>query len=239
MRQILLDTETTGLSAKDGHRIIEVAAVEMINRKLTGNHYHQYICPQRPIDQGAVDVHGLTEAFLSDKPLFSHISTSLFEFIQGAELIIHNAPFDISFLDYEFQKITTEFSIRTHCGVIDTLTLARKKHPGVPNNLDALCRRYEIDNSNRQLHGALLDANLLAAVYLAMTGGQTSLFGEASAISTAKQVNMVASLEPVKTFNLKVIAANTEELNLHTGQLAKICEANAGNCLWAQMEAES
>ena len=174
-RQIILDTETTGLDAALGHRILEVAAVELVDRRLTGNHLHRYINPQRPSDEGALQVHGLTEEFLRDKPKFGEIAPELLDFINGAELVIHNASFDLSFLDNEFGLLKLK-RVKEYCpSVVDTLALARELHPGKRNNLDALCDRYQIDNSKRTLHGALLDANLLAEVYLAMTRGQDSL----------------------------------------------------------------
>ncbi|HAB56041.1 MAG TPA: DNA polymerase III subunit epsilon, partial [Cellvibrionales bacterium] len=170
-RQIVLDTETTGLEPSQGHRIIEIGCVELVNRRLTGKHYHQYIQPEREIDQGALEVHGISNEFLSDKPLFANVMEAFLDFIDGAELIIHNAPFDIGFIDHELKlagsKVKKTSSI---CGVIDSLVLARKKHPGQKNNLDALCKRYAVDNAKRELHGALLDAEILADVYLMMTG---------------------------------------------------------------------
>ncbi|KFZ28838.1 DNA polymerase III subunit epsilon [Pseudidiomarina atlantica] len=176
MRQIVLDTETTGLDPAQGHRIIEIGAVELIGRKLTGNTFHVYINPQRVVEQGAIDVHGITNEFLQDKPVFSQIADEFLEFIKGGELVIHNAPFDVGFIDHEFRLLRNGFGqTRDYCAVLDTLMLAREMRPGQKNNLDALCRAYGIDNSNRTFHGALLDAELLADVYLAMTGGQTKL----------------------------------------------------------------
>ncbi|TVP54868.1 MAG: DNA polymerase III subunit epsilon [Halomonadaceae bacterium] len=176
MRQIVLDTETTGLEPEQGHRIIEIGCVELNDRELTGRHYHVYVNPQREVDDGAVEVHGITNEFLADKPLFADIAQEFLEFIRGADLVIHNAPFDVGFMDHEFARLGKDFP-RTGdvCTVTDSLKLARKKHPGQKNNLDVLCRRYGIDNSKRELHGALLDADILALVYLAMTGGQTAL----------------------------------------------------------------
>jgi DNA polymerase III subunit epsilon len=176
IRQVILDTETTGLETSRGHRIIEIGCVEVINRRITNNHFHQYIQPDREIDAGAFDVHGISSEFLSDKPKFSEISKEFIEYIDGAELVIHNAPFDIGFIDSEFSRLNPAGPVTEQiCGVLDTLVLARQKHPGQKNNLDALCRRYMIDNSQRSLHGALLDARILADVYLVMTGGQGSL----------------------------------------------------------------
>ena len=177
MRQIVLDTETTGLEVSQGHRIIEIGCVELVNRKLTGNHYHQYINPQREIDQGAIEVHGITNDFLADKPAFAGNRGEFLEFVRGAELVIHNAPFDLGFLNSELQRLPASVAdvLKDLCTVTDTLVMARAKHPGQRNSLDALCQRYQVDNSQRDLHGALLDAEILADVYLAMTGGQTAL----------------------------------------------------------------
>jgi len=173
MRQVVLDTETTGIG--DGHRIIEIGCVELVNRKLTGRHYHQYINPQRLVDPEAMEVHGITDEFLEDKPLFEHVASDFLEFIKGAQLVIHNAPFDVGFMDMEFSRLRGFPKTRDVCSVLDTLVLAREMHPGQRNSLDALCRRYGIDNSHRELHGALLDSEILADVYLFMTGGQTAL----------------------------------------------------------------
>ena len=175
MRQVVLDTETTGLEVCQGHRIIEIGCVEIVDRKLTGRHYHQYIKPERAIDQGALEVHGITEEFLADKPVFSRVADEFMDFIRGAELIIHNAPFDVGFIDAELKLIDADARlVASECKITDSLQLARAKHPGQRNNLDALCQRYAVDNSNRTLHGALLDAEILADVYLPMTGGQTT-----------------------------------------------------------------
>ena len=176
MRQVVLDTETTGLETSKGHRIIEIGCVELIDRRITDKHWHFYINPEREIDAGAFAVHGISNESLQDKPLFSDLAQDFVDYIKGAELIIHNAIFDVGFLDNEFAKLDGEITrINSICGVLDTLVMARQKHPGQKNNLDALCRRYYIDNSQRSLHGALLDARILADVYLAMTGGQTAL----------------------------------------------------------------
>lgn len=177
MRQVVLDTETTGIG--DGHRIIEIGCVELVNRKLTGRHYHQYINPQRLVDPEAMEVHGITDEFLADKPVYSQIVDDFMAFINGAQLVIHNAPFDVGFMDMEFGLLNGYPKTADICSVLDTLVLAREKHPGQRNSLDALCRRYGIDNSHRELHGALLDSEILADVYLFMTGGQTALTLEA------------------------------------------------------------
>ena len=176
MRQIVLDTETTGLEVSQGHRIIEIGCIELVNRRVTGNHWHYYVNPDRAVDSGAYEVHGISSEFLQDKPRFSELAEEFHSYIAGAELVIHNAPFDVGFLSNEFALLESPLApLEESCGILDTLLLARQKHPGQKNNLDALCKRYGIDNSNRSLHGALLDARILADVYLAMTGGQTSL----------------------------------------------------------------
>jgi DNA polymerase-3 subunit epsilon len=237
VRQIVLDTETTGLEASQGHRIIEIGCVELINRKLTGNHYHQYINPQREIDQGAIEVHGITNEQLQDKPLFAQIAQDFIEFVAGAELIIHNAPFDLGFLNAELQRLPQEQAqMEALCGVIDTLVMARAKHPGQRNNLDALCQRYDVDNSQRDLHGALLDAEILADVYLAMTGGQTMFqLSDASANSgdggtSDKQIRRLAA----DRAPLPVIRASAEELAAHEAQLDAI-KAGSGKVLWRSL----
>jgi len=239
MRQIILDTETTGLSATEGHQILEIAGIELINRRPTGRRYHQYIKPTRAIDAGAAAVHGLTNAFLADKPLFPAIAEELLAFLIDAELVIHNAPFDISFINAEFSRAGAHFKpIATHCKVLDTLVLARKKHPGQQNSLDALCRRYKVDNSNRELHGALLDADLLMQVYLAMTGGQTTLFGpeiqaEApkNSVSNSPVTTITTATANNQAFNLKVIYADAEECDAHEARLEAIRKVS-GECLW-------
>ena len=217
MRQIVLDTETTGLEVAQGHRIIEIGCVELVNRKLTGNHYHQYINPHRAIDQGALEVHGITSEFLAGKPAFESISAAFMEFVQGAELIIHNAPFDLGFLDSELQRLSpSRGSVVDRCTVIDTLVMARSKHPGQRNSLDALCQRYEVDNSQRDLHGALLDAEILADVYLAITGGQTAL----QLSGSGNDQNGQSRMEPIVRLSgnresLLVIKATPTELTAH------------------------
>lgn len=237
MRQIILDTETTGLEPKEGHRIIEIGCVEMVNRRLTGRHFHQYINPERQIDANAIAVHGLTNEFLSDKPLFKDIVKEFLDFVRGAELIIHNAAFDTSFINHEFRLHDAQLGdIETYCPIIDTLLLARQLHPGQKNNLDALCKRYDIDNSHRELHGALLDAEILALVYLAMTGGQGSLFsGEEQ---QAETVTMLIQQPRERTIRsrLKVIKATAEEASAHQQRLAAIARSAEGNCIWLQLE---
>lgn len=235
MRQIVLDTETTGLDALQGHRVIEIGCVELIDRRLTGRHFHRYINPGRAVDEGAVEVHGLTDAFLADKPPFSQIADEFLDFVRGAELIIHNAPFDLAFLDAELALLGDGYGCMSdHCTHVDTLALARARHPGQRNSLDALCKRYFVDNSQRELHGALLDAEILADVYLHMTGGQTTLElgGEAAlpgqAGDAGSQIVRLASARP----RLRVIAASEEELAVHRSCLEDIGKASGGRCLW-------
>lgn len=231
MRQIVLDTETTGLSTAEGHRIIEIGCVEMINRRLTGNHFHYYINPQREIDSGAINVHGLTSEFLADKPLFKDLVEELLEYIAGAELIIHNADFDVGFLNHEFSLCGKNQKIFDYCAVVDTLKIARQKHPGQRNSLDALCKRYGIDNSGRTLHGALLDAELLADVFLAMTGGQVSLFVDERNQAIQQQVTAMRPIEK-RDLSLTVITANDEEIKAHQSFIETIKKQAAGKCLW-------
>lgn len=231
MRQIVLDTETTGIDPKEGHRIIEIGCVEVVNRRLTGNHFHAYINPGRHIEQEAIEVHGITNEFLSDKPVFSTVANDFIEFIKGAQLVIHNAPFDVGFMDHEFGMEPSTKGVVTNqiCDVLDTLVLARKMHPGQKNNLDALCKRYGIDNSHRTLHGALLDAEILADVYLLMTGGQTKL---SLASNGSSDADSTAVRRIKRTGNkLKVIKATADELAQHEARLDIVQDAG-GNCLW-------
>jgi DNA polymerase-3 subunit epsilon len=230
MRKIALDTETTGLDPRQGHRIIELAAIELDGRKVSLRRFHRYLNPEREIDAGAVAIHGLTYERLQDEPRFSDIVAGFLEFIAGAELIIHNAPFDVGFLNHELELLGLPPLQNT---VTDTLKLAREMHPGKKNSLDALCSRYEIDNAHRSLHGALLDTELLAEVYFAMTRGQKSLLGEDDA-SPARQPAVLSTdaARPV----LRVLQAGAEELAEHTQQLADIDKASKGNCLWLQLE---
>ncbi|MBI4191419.1 MAG: DNA polymerase III subunit epsilon [Betaproteobacteria bacterium] len=235
MRQIILDTETTGLDPNLGHRVIELAAVELVDRRLTGNHFHRYINPGRASDEGALQVHGLTEEFLRDKPAFREIINELLDFVNGAELVIHNAPFDTAFLNRELDLLDLK-PIAEYClNIVDTLQLARDLHPGKKNSLDALCERYQIDNSTRTLHGALLDANLLAEVYLAMTRGQDSLIMD---IEPAPQVAAAAATRRAAgKVELIVIPASAEELVEHEQQLADIDKESGGACVWRKLEA--
>jgi len=235
MRQIVLDTETTGLEPSQGHRVIEIGCVELVNRRLTGNHYHQYLQPDREIDPGAVDVHGITNEFLADKPRFADVMDDFLAFVSGAELVIHNAPFDVGFLNHELRLAAYGKTIADLCGVIDTLMLARKLHSGQKNNLDALCRRYGIDNSQREKHGALLDAEILADVYLTMTGGQASLSlgaSEGPAVRTEVTPQRLDTNRPP----LKVLRADAEELAAHTERLAAIDKASDGRCIWPKLD---
>ncbi|NJA04792.1 DNA polymerase III subunit epsilon [Methylococcaceae bacterium WWC4] len=228
-RQIVLDTETTGINPKEGHKIIEIGCVELINRRLTRNHFHVYLNPDREIDAGAIEVHGITNEFLRDKPRFADVVEDFMAFTAGAELIIHNAPFDVGFLNHELSLLPGKTrSIESNSSVFDTLTFARKKHPGARASLDALCKRYGIDNSHRELHGALLDAEILADVYLLMTGGQFSLLEDAETDGGGEQaiVRLSADRPP-----LKIIACNDEEQTAHEQRLAKIAKVS-GNCLW-------
>lgn len=235
MRQIVLDTETTGLDPSQGHKIIEIGCVELFNRRLTGRHYHQYINPEREIDAGALAVHGISNAMLDDKPVFARIADAFLEFVGDAELVIHNAAFDIGFIDHELNAWRSGFgSITKRCNVVDTLLMARNKHPGQKNNLDALCKRYGVDNSQRDLHGALLDAEILADVYLLMTGGQTALSlggnqnkGDGSSDHQSEIRRLPPNRKP-----LPVIAATDEELVRHQEKLAAITKASGGACVW-------
>ena len=234
MRQIVLDTETTGLDPKDGHRIIEIGCVELINRRLTENRFHQYIQPAREIDPGAMQVHGITNEFLKDKPLFEGIASDFVEYIRGAELIIHNAPFDVGFMNAELQRLGKKWgTVEDLCTITDTLKLARKKHPGQRNTLDALCKRYEVDNSQRDLHGALLDAELLSDVYLAMSGGQASLMldgqSEAAEASGATINKKIPKKDQVK---LTIVKATKAELKAHEERLEAIGKTSEGKCVW-------
>ncbi|MCB5160603.1 DNA polymerase III subunit epsilon [Marinomonas algarum] len=233
MRQVILDTETTGIDPKQGHRIIEIGCVEMIGRKLTNRHFHVYINPDREVEEEAFRVHGISNEFLADKPRFQQIAQEFFDFIKGAELIIHNAPFDIGFMDHEFARLGGYPKTAEVCGVFDSLVYARKKHPGQKNNLDILCKRYGIDNSHRELHGALLDAEILADVYLLMTGGQTSLGLANNGSDEAKQEG---EAEAIRRFSsdrpmLKVIRASQDELKIHEERLDLI-DKKSGQSLW-------
>ncbi len=232
MRQVMLDTETTGLEWRQGERVIEIACVEMISRKLTGRHFHCYLNPERAIGAGAQAVHGLTNEFLADKPKFAAIADELLEFVCDAELIIHNAPFDVGFLDNELTLIGKE-PLKTGCeSITDTLKMARELRPGKKNNLDALCSEFGVDNSNRQLHGALLDAELLAEVYLAMTRGQESLMMDLE-MGAAE----IAALNMGERPAIRVLAATTDELADHERVLTEIDKESKGKTLWRTLAA--
>lgn len=236
-RQVVLDTETTGLDPQLGHRIIEIGCVELVNRKLTGNVFHQYINPEREIDQGAIEVHGITNESLVDKPKFQDVAEDFLEYVKGAELIIHNAPFDVGFINHEFKQLKG-FSggvIESYCAVIDTLKMARKMHPGQKNDLDSLCRRYSVDNTQRTLHGALLDAEILADVYLLMTGGQTGLFEEGRSGDQANAAEQIRRLSSDRS-PLPVILPTAEELAAHQQWVDDLDSAGEGDSLWAQIE---
>jgi len=233
-RLVVLDTETTGLNPQEGHRIIEIGCVELINRRLTGNRFHVYINPNRIIDAGAIEVHGITNEFLDDKPHFNDIAEDFIGFITGAELVIHNAPFDVGFINHEFSRLANVQEVSSYSKVFDTLTYARKKHPGQRNSLDALCKRYGIDNSHRDLHGALLDAEILAEVFLLMTGGQASLLEDSqqkpeNTKTDVKKQQLIVSNRPT----LKVIHCNEDERNAHQQRLEAI-EKSSGGCIWSR-----
>jgi DNA polymerase III subunit epsilon len=232
VRQIVLDTETTGLETSEGHRIIEIGCVEIIERRCTGRVLHYYLNPQRESDQAALDVHGLSSEFLADKPLFAAIADDFLRFIDGAELVIHNAPFDVGFLNHELRLLGGQSgSITDRCRVLDSLVLARQMYPGQRVSLDALCRRFGVDNSNRELHGALLDARLLAEVYLAMTGGQVGLSLEGENSSGGSAAEAIRRL-PAGRSALAVIQAGAEELARHEARLDKLDRAAEGGSLW-------
>jgi len=235
VRQIVLDTETTGLEPDMGHRVIEIGAVELVNRKLTGRHFHKYINPERSIDDGALEVHGITREFLADKPVFEDVVGELIDFIKGGDLIIHNAPFDVSFLNYEFNLLQSRPApVESICTITDSLAVARHKHPGQKNNLDALCRRYAVDNSQRQLHGALLDAEILADVYLLMTGGQTLLFSQAGDEVGGSRGAIAAGARDAD-IDLKIVLADVAELAEHEAYLDFLNERNSAPPVWRSL----
>lgn len=237
MRQIVLDTETTGIEPKEGHRIIEIGCVELINRKLTGNHFHVYINPEREVEEEAFQVHGISNEFLADKPVFNQIIDNFLKFIGDSELIIHNAAFDMGFLNHELNLAKRgPRPLESQCKVIDTLLMARDKHPRQKNNLDALCKRYDIDNSKRELHGALLDAEILALVYLAMTGGQFDMFsldeGEVSKAELQRTVSNPLQKVMVRQENLIVLTPSQAEMAAHEKFMATIIEQSGLDNLW-------
>ncbi len=231
LRQIVLDTETTGLSPEEGHRIIEIGCIEITNRKITRNRFHVYLNPDREIDSGAIEVHGISNEFLAGKPRFTDVADDFFSFVTGSVLVIHNAPFDIGFINHEISLSNRNASIANYCTVIDTLTLAKKKHPGQRNSLDALCKRYGINNSHRQLHGALLDAEILAEVYLTMTGGQTSILEEEHGFvrrNDPEQIRLAFADRP----KLKIVHPDESEMESHRKYLELVNLESGGNCLW-------
>ncbi|PCJ37681.1 MAG: DNA polymerase III subunit epsilon [Cellvibrionales bacterium] len=234
MRQVVLDTETTGLEVALDHRIIEIGCVEIVNRKFTGRHFHRYINPQREIDAGAMEVHGISNEDLSDKPLFAQVAKEFIDFVSGAELVIHNAPFDVGFLNAELDKLGAEYQpLESYSGILDSLSMARQMHPGQRNSLDALCKRYGVDNSQRTLHGALLDAEILADVYLLMTGGQVDLMlagdnTDSEQDETAFAIRRIsAQRQP-----LKIIRANNDEFAEHQKKLEQISKSSGQPISW-------
>jgi len=232
MRQIVLDVETTGLEAGAGHRIIEIGCVELLNRRQTGQRFHRYLNPEREIDAGALAVHGIELARLLQAPKFADIAAELLAFIGGAELIIHNAPFDVGFIDAELARLPGETRTVAHlCRVLDTLALARSLHPGQRNSLDALCKRYSVDNARRELHGALLDAGILVDVYLAMTGGQSALALDVSAVMRTEQID-VSGPARVAGIQLAIPQPSLDELRQHEAMLELIQKASAGKAIW-------
>ncbi len=242
MRQIVLDTETTGLDTSQGHRIIEIGCLELVNRRKTGRTFHHYLQPDREVDPGAMEVHGITNEFLQDKPRFADLVDEFLEFIRGADLVIHNAPFDVGFIDYEFRLLQRDMpAVADICTVTDTLVMARSMYPGQRNSLDALCRRHDVDNGHRELHGALLDAEILADVYLAMTGGQTalSLGGEddedLGGAAVARGPRRVATDRP----QLRVVQPTTAEEEAHQAWLERLDKAAGGPCVWRRLEEQS
>lgn len=235
-RQIVLDTETTGLEYRQGHRIIEIGCVELINRKLTGNNYHVYLNPEREIDPGAIEIHGITNEFLQDKPVFQDVYSQVLDYLRGAELIIHNAAFDVGFLDSELDRADPQCAhIEQLCSVYDTLLQARKMFPGQRNDLDSLCKRYEINNSHRELHGALLDAEILADVYLCMTGGQTTLSLDAN---TNNELDGQLNSKKIDftVLSLPLVNPSEQEMENHVEWIAHLNEAVDGQCVWSKTD---
>jgi DNA polymerase III subunit epsilon len=235
MRQIILDTETTGLNYNQGDRVIEIGCVEMVNRRLTKRHFHRYINPEREVGAGAQAIHGITDEFLADKPVFAAIAVEFLEFVKDAELIIHNAQFDVGFLDHEFKLTKLKLGkIINYCKILDTLTLARQKHPGQRNSLDALSKRYSINNFNRELHGALLDAEILAQVYLAMTGGQAALFDDIAHREANEKTESVVKISRDNSVPLEVVKPSQEEISAHEQFLQLLDKESGGNCKWQE-----
>jgi DNA polymerase-3 subunit epsilon len=235
MRQVVLDTETTGLEVEQQHRVIEIGCVELFNRRLTGRTYHQYLNPERDIDEGAQQVHGLTREELARAPTFSQVHPEFLEFVRDAELIIHNAPFDVAFLNAELARIEIAHKVTDVCRVLDTLALARQMHPGQRNNLDALCKRYSVDNSHRDYHGALLDARILAEVYLAMTGGQAKFTLSAESDTARSRARHAAPGRLNGTVRIIVIRASEQEMAEHEHVLALLDQASGGKTVWRRL----
>lgn len=236
MRQVVLDTETTGLEPTQGHRIIEIGCVELVNRRKTGNVYHQYINPERDVEDGAYDVHGISNDILADKPVFADIAQEFIDFIRDSELIIHNAPFDVGFINAELGNLGKNWGqVSDYCQILDTLVLARGKHPGQKNSLDALCKRYEVDNSQRELHGALLDAQILVDVYLLLTGGQTRLTLEHEATESQPELHYVEMSKNDRP-KLRLVQPTQDELQQHQMRLAEIEEITGKPCIWNELE---
>ena len=232
MRQIVLDTETTGLEPSEGHRIIEIGCIEILDRRITRNSFHTYLNPEREVEQGALEVHGIDNRLLKDKPRFNEIAAEFLKYVEGAELVIHNAPFDVGFINHELRLMQNPvLDICTLCSVLDTLELARRQHPGQKNSLDALCKRYSVDNSGREYHGALLDAELLAEVYLAMTGGQAALVLDSAVPSGVFGATSSRRLNR-EGLKLAVLRATPEELAAHECKLKEIDQASGGKTLW-------
>ncbi len=239
MRQIVLDTETTGLEVEQQHRVIEIGCVELLNRRLTGRRFHRYLNPERDIDEGAQAVHGLSREQLSKEPTFAQIHAEFLEFVQGAELVIHNAPFDVAFLDAELGRLggaaAPFMKVADLCRVLDTLALARQMHPGQRNSLDALCKRYSVDNSHREYHGALLDARILAEVYLAMTGGQATFTLSEESDTARSRARQAAPQRFSHGVRIIVVKASEEELVAHEAALALLDKASRGNTVWRRL----
>jgi DNA polymerase-3 subunit epsilon len=239
MRQVVLDTETTGLEVEQQHRVIEIGCVELFNRRLTGRRFHRYLNPERDIDEGAQAVHGLSREQLSKEPTFAQVQAEFLEFVQGAELVIHNAPFDVAFLDAEFGRLGVQaaapLKVTDLCRVLDTLALARQMHPGQRNSLDALCKRYSVDNSHREYHGALLDARILAEVYLAMTGGQATFTLSEESDTARSRARAAAPQRFSHGFRIVVVKASEEELSAHEAALVLLDKASRGNTVWRRL----
>ena len=236
MKQIILDTETTGLEPAQGHRIIEIGCVELKNRRKTENYYHQYLNPERDIEDGAFEVHGISNELLAGKPLFRDIAQDFINFVRGNELIIHNAPFDVGFINAELQMLGSEWGrLEDYCRITDTLVMARELHPGQKNSLDALCRRYAVDNSQRDRHGALLDALILLDVYLAMTGGQTALSFDESSQTDYPAERWAIQIDPDRP-GLRIIEPTPEERKAHEVRLETIEKVSKGKCIWLRKD---